>query len=126
SAYFLARAVFWDEYRAFMLKKIEVTYKLFGKPLFFLLNPEFVHNNAMWWGELFGRIGLIRWQLRKVLGYHDLRLRQKIESIVFANPVGLAAGYDYEAAFTRILPAVGFGFETVGTITYQPCEGNPE
>ncbi len=61
-----------------------------------------------------------------LLQYTHRGLKQKIEGITFANPICLAAGYDYEAAFPKILPSIGFGFETVGTITNNPCEGNPQ
>jgi dihydroorotate dehydrogenase subfamily 2 len=48
-----------------------------------------------------------------------------IAGITFENPVGLAAGFDYKAELTQILPALGFGFETIGTITNESYEGNP-
>ena len=43
----------------------------------------------------------------------------------FANPVGLAAGFDKDARVVRALPALGFGFAEVGTITPRPQPGNP-
>ncbi|MDQ3008896.1 MAG: hypothetical protein M3Q81_04865, partial [bacterium] len=52
-------------------------------------------------------------------------LKKKIDGITFPNPVGLAAGFDYDADLTSILPAVGFGFMTVGTVTLNEYEGNP-
>lgn len=122
--YILARVIFAHEYTEFQLKKVEITYKMFGKPLFFLLPAEFAHDCAMFFGELFGKIPLVRWLFSRIFGFHDLRLRQKIGKIIFENPLGLAAGYDYKASFTQILPVCGFGFETVGTITNQECEGN--
>lgn len=122
--YVLARYIFRDEYKDFQLKKIEVTYKMFGKPLFFILDPEFVHNSAMFFGSIFGSIGFIRFIFDKIFGYKNLILRQKIAGIIFQNPIGLSAGYDYRASFTQILPSFGFGFETVGTITNHECEGN--
>jgi len=45
--------------------------------------------------------------------------------MTFKNPVGLAAGFDKDANLVDILPAVGFGFEEVGSITAKPCKGNP-
>jgi dihydroorotate dehydrogenase subfamily 2 len=53
-------------------------------------------------------------------------LQQKLAGINFENPIGLAAGFDYEARLTRILPALGFGFGTVGTITNMAYAGNPK
>jgi dihydroorotate dehydrogenase subfamily 2 len=45
--------------------------------------------------------------------------------MAFSNPIGLAAGFDYNAQLTGILSSIGFGFETIGTITNMPYEGNP-
>ena len=44
----------------------------------------------------------------------------------FANPVGLAAGFDKDAeAFAGAL-AIGFGFAEIGSVTPQPQQGNPK
>lgn len=49
---------------------------------------------------------------------------QTLHGIRFSSPIGLAAGFDYEAKLTRILPSLGFGFQTVGTITHGAYIGN--
>jgi len=49
-----------------------------------------------------------------------------VAGISFANPIGLAAGFDYQAQLTGVLPALSFGFQTIGTITNQAYEGNPK
>ena len=36
----------------------------------------------------------------------------------------MSAGFDYEARLTQILYSLGFGFQSVGTITNLPYEGN--
>jgi dihydroorotate dehydrogenase len=43
----------------------------------------------------------------------------------FPNPLGLAAGFDKDAAGIDGLAALGFGFIEVGTVTAQPQPGNP-
>jgi dihydroorotate dehydrogenase len=43
----------------------------------------------------------------------------------FANPVGLAAGLDKDAAHIDALARMGFGFIEVGTVTPRPQPGNP-
>jgi dihydroorotate dehydrogenase len=43
----------------------------------------------------------------------------------FANPLGLAAGFDKNAVGIDALAALGFGFVEVGTVTAQPQPGNP-
>jgi len=44
----------------------------------------------------------------------------------FANPVGLAAGFDKDAEAWRGLSRLGFGFLELGTVTPQPQPGNPK
>lgn len=56
----------------------------------------------------------------------DPVLTQIIHGIKFKNPIGLSAGFDKNAELTGIIPEVGFGFEEVGSITGEPCEGNPK
>lgn len=122
--YIVVRMRFQKEYRSFVLAKIEFLYKLVAKPFFFVLPAEFVHDQAMIWGPLFGKIPFIRAVFAHFFRYENPMLRVKIGKLSFDNPIGLAAGYDYNAVFTDILPAVGFGFQTVGTISNNPCEGN--
>jgi len=43
----------------------------------------------------------------------------------FANPIGLAAGYDKDGLGWRGLACLGFGHIEVGTVTPQPQDGNP-
>ena len=122
--YLFIRIEYKEDYRAFMLEKMGFVYKLVGKPLFFLLSPEWVHEQAMWWGERMGSVPSIRTILSRIFSYQHPSLQQNRAGILFKNPVGLSAGYDYEAAFPHILPSFGFGFETVGTISNHPFEGN--
>ena len=43
----------------------------------------------------------------------------------FPNPIGLAAGFDKDAAAIAPLLALGFGFVEAGTVTPRPQVGNP-
>jgi dihydroorotate dehydrogenase len=43
----------------------------------------------------------------------------------FANPVGLAAGFDKNAEVPNALLALGFGFVEIGSVTPRPQAGNP-
>jgi len=43
----------------------------------------------------------------------------------FANPLGVAAGYDKDAEGVRGLARLGFGAVEVGTVTARPQPGNP-
>jgi dihydroorotate dehydrogenase len=44
----------------------------------------------------------------------------------FANPLGIAAGFDKDAVVVNQLADLGFGFVEVGTVTYKPQSGNPK
>ncbi len=46
--------------------------------------------------------------------------------VEFANPVGLAAGFDKNADALRGLSQLGFGFIEVGTVTPKAQKGNPK
>ncbi len=55
----------------------------------------------------------------------DPRLRIAAFGLSFANPVGMAAGFDKDAEVPDALLALGFGFTEVGTLTPKPQAGNP-
>ncbi|MGB5015067.1 MAG: quinone-dependent dihydroorotate dehydrogenase [Pyrinomonadaceae bacterium] len=44
----------------------------------------------------------------------------------FANPLGIAAGFDKNGVVVDQLASLGFGFVEVGTVTYDPQPGNPK
>jgi dihydroorotate dehydrogenase subfamily 2 len=96
------------------------------KPILFQLDPEFVHESALKIGELMGELNFAKSLTSKRLNYKHESLVQNILGINFNNPIGLAAGFDYDAKLTQILPNYGFGFETVGTVTNIPYKGNPK
>jgi dihydroorotate dehydrogenase (fumarate) len=53
-------------------------------------------------------------------------LSQKIDGMKFESPVGLAAGFDKNGEIMPTIAALGFGFGEVGSISTDPCEGNPK
>jgi dihydroorotate dehydrogenase len=52
-------------------------------------------------------------------------LRTTLAGLDLANPIGLAAGFDKNAAVPDALIAAGFGFVECGTVTPRPQAGNP-
>ncbi len=56
----------------------------------------------------------------------DQRLGVAAFGLHFANPVGLAAGFDKNAEVPDAMLAMGFGFTEAGTVTPQPQAGNPK
>jgi len=53
-------------------------------------------------------------------------LAQRLWGLDFANPVGVAAGYDKDARVPDAMLDLGFGFVEVGTVTPRPQAGNPK
>jgi len=95
------------------------------RKIFFLLEPEFIHERMTSNAELLGKIPPVKSLIGCLTRTSDKKLKQKIAGLYFRYPVGLAAGFDYQAQMTFISSALGFGFQTVGTITNLPYEGNP-
>jgi dihydroorotate dehydrogenase len=109
-------------------------YRNLLRPLLFSgakVDPEFAHEQA---------IALLHWldnnqngsfvskrlaQLQQSVSYQDARLEQQLWGLNFANPLGLAAGFDKDGMAARIWGKLGFGFAELGTVTYYPQPGNP-
>lgn len=53
-------------------------------------------------------------------------LRTSVWGLNFANPLGIAAGFDKQALAIEGLLQMGFGFVEVGGVTPEPQEGNPK
>lgn len=100
-------------------------YKYLFKPVAFSMDPEFVHDRVLNTGVLLGKTRAGRVLTKKLFYYASPTLEQTLLGIHFPNPIGLAAGFDKNAQLTNILPDVGFGFAEVGSITGEPCHGNP-
>ena len=54
------------------------------------------------------------------------RLLTRFAGLAFANPVGLAAGFDKNDKALRSLTRAGFGFVECGAATPRPQQGNPK
>ncbi len=103
---------------------IYIVYKYAIKPILFLFDPEIVHDITVRLGECLGQYKLIRTLFSSIFSNTDPIIGQSLFGINFVLPIGLAAGFDYEARLTQILPSLGFGFGTVGTITSGSYGGN--
>jgi len=108
-----------------ILIMIKFLYKNILKPILFLFPADDVHTFFLKTGNFFGKYDFIKSFLKKTLVYKNPSLNQQVSDVNFSNPVGLAAGFDYDADLIEILPSVGFGFHTIGTVTNLPYEGNP-
>jgi len=56
----------------------------------------------------------------------DAGLGQRLWGLDFANPIGLAAGFDKDAEVAGAMLELGFGFVETGTVTPLPQSGNPK
>ncbi len=54
------------------------------------------------------------------------RLEIETLGLKFANPLGLAAGFDKNVETTEAMLSFGFGFVEAGTVTPKPQSGNPK
>lgn len=99
-------------------------YRWILKPIFFKFDPETIHGYFLVIGQFIGKHTVTKKLSGFFWNYKNSSLEQDITGLNFKNPIGLAAGFDYEAKLTQILPEIGFGFETIGTITNKAYEGN--
>lgn len=87
-------------------------------PLMRLLPPEMAHGLSVRALAL----GLVRPRHDG----DDPILRIRVWEREFANPIGLAAGYDKNAEVPDALLGLGFGFVEIGSVTPRPQHGNPK
>lgn len=93
------------------------------KKLLFLLPPMRAHTFMVRVGKVAGGTAVGR---RILAALFKRRLKKPIScmGLTFSSPVGLSAGFDYNADLPHVLPSLGFGFATLGTITLHPSSGN--
>lgn len=101
-------------------------YRHLAKPLFFQFDPELVHETISATGATLGRVPVLAKLTGLFFNYRHPKIEKTLAGIAFPGPVGLSAGYDYNGTLTQILPSVGFGFHTIGTVTLQSYGGNPK
>ena len=106
--------------------KLRFVYRFILKPVFFLADPERVHDSMTQVGMLLGKHRITQRLMRLMYGYSHPALVQTIAGITFPNPIGLSAGFDKDVHLMDILPDIGFGYEEMGSVTAQRCEGNPK
>jgi dihydroorotate dehydrogenase len=105
---------------------LRIGYRTFARPVFFQIDPEKVHSGMMKLGSFLGS-NTVTIGINSILfSYANSKLEQNILNIRFANPVGLAAGFDKNAEIVGILSSVGFGHAEIGSVTGEPCAGNPK
>lgn len=98
----------------------------FIKKILFLFQPETAHNIAELGLRVLPNCRLLNNYMVNKNFVMNSKLSQEILGINFINPVGLAAGFDKNATMVKAMPALGFGFTEIGTMTPKAQEGNPK
>ena len=112
-----------------MLKSLQPLYPLFVSLL--KGNPEAAHQRLIKTLNNLERSRATRWgswlieELETSFCLADKRLEQELWGIQFANPVGLAAGFDKDGLAAGIWSSFGFGFAELGAVTLHAQPGNP-
>lgn len=101
------------------------SYANVAKPLLFKVAPDTVHTNIVSLGRKTNKSKAVRGLMKLSWHFKDSSLVQIIHGLEYANPVGLAAGFDKNVQLTPMLEAIGFGFTTGGSVTGEYCMGNP-
>lgn len=110
-------------------------YKAALRPLLFSTlkaDPEWLHVQILRWLEQLDDMGdrppatWLRHQLQQTLTYSHPALSQTLWGLSFANPLGLAAGFDKDGVASHLWANFGFGFAELGTVTRHPQSGNPK
>ena len=92
------------------------------RPLLFRLDAEDAHGWGMRMAGLGQRAPAV---VRALFPRADARLAQTVWGMDFASPVGLAAGFDKNAARIPFWSHLGLGFAEVGSVTALGGAGNP-
>ena len=88
-----------------------------ARPFLRLIPPEAAHRLTI--------VGLAAGLGPRQRGLDNPILGSRVWGLDFANPVGLAAGFDKDARAMAPMLALGFGFVEVGSVTPEPQKGNP-
>ena len=95
------------------------------RPLLFCLSPENVHKLTIAALRFAGYIPGSKWLMEKLFAVKHPALEREVFGVKFANPIGIAAGFDKNAEVYNELSALGYGFVEVGTVTPKGQPGNP-
>ncbi|MGV8938333.1 MAG: quinone-dependent dihydroorotate dehydrogenase [Allorhizobium sp.] len=93
-------------------------FKMLSRRGLFLIDPETAHGLSI--------TALKSGLLPACAPSCDPRLAQTVAGLAFANPIGMAAGFDKNAEVPDAVLRLGFGFTEIGTVTPLAQSGNPK
>ncbi|GAB5418887.1 MAG: quinone-dependent dihydroorotate dehydrogenase [Crocinitomicaceae bacterium] len=94
------------------------------RSILFQFDPEKIHYKTVSMIRFILRIPGMKGMWNRMYRVKDERLERNLFGIRFENPVGLAAGFDKNAAMYNDLAYCGFGFIEIGTVTPKGQPGN--
>ena len=100
-------------------------YSALLRPLLFRLDAETAHHATVEACRCLGAVPGVAALSRACLERDEPRLATEVAGLRFANPVGLAAGWDKSGRALRLLDSLGFGFAEIGSVSARPSQGNP-
>ncbi|MEM9808090.1 MAG: dihydroorotate dehydrogenase (quinone), partial [Cyanobacteria bacterium P01_D01_bin.56] len=120
---------------------LQDSYKFSWLPLLFQrfnADPESVHQQTLqvlswisqspfegpWWSQPARRFAQAWCQ--NTCQVQSPRLSQRLWNHTFANPLGLAAGFDKDGIAATCWSLMGFGFAELGPVTCHAQSGNPQ
>lgn len=108
-------------------------YQSFVRPILFSgvkADPEWLHQQSLTllgWLDRPHADPFTQWMRTRLLQSCSVasdRLEQTLWNLSFANPIGLAAGFDKDGVASGVWPYFGFGFAELGTVTFHAQPGN--
>ncbi|BAO74295.1 quinone-dependent dihydroorotate dehydrogenase [Winogradskyella sp. PG-2] len=101
-------------------------YKALIRPILFSFDPEKIHHFTFSLIRNISKLPGFKPLFKTLYIIEDKKLERELFGLKFKNPVGLAAGFDKNAALYNELANFGFGFIEIGTVTPKAQEGNPK
>ena len=96
------------------------------KKILFKFDPETAHTIAGLGLRALPYCPPVQHFMAKQYFVTDPMIEQEFFGKTFKNPVGLGAGFDKNGQYITSMPALGFGFTEIGTVTPKPQPGNPK
>lgn len=94
------------------------------KKILFLFDPETAHTLGEYALKALPYLRVINNKMIERNFITSSYLRQELFNVTFQNPVGLAPGFDKNATMIKAMPALGFGYTEIGTMTPRAQDGN--
>lgn len=101
-------------------------YQQIVRPLLFQFEPEQAHHIATSAFKFTQKLPLGPTITKALYKVEHPKLKRTVMGLNFENPVGLAAGFDKNAAYYNEFANLGFGFVEIGTVTPLAQPGNPQ